>query len=127
MVVKVINLGFQQTANIAVAAGVKPAGFGLPSAAVYRMSFTTELRVPRLNIPFYFQDHAQSCEESALRSGMALRGVHTTDDEILARLGYNQATVRHREANPDGTFNWDNPNTGFVGDVHGKQSEGTGY
>ena len=117
----VAQLGYQTTVTVSVRPGIKPADFGLESAAPYTHSFTTETRAVRLNIPYYRQEFAQSCEAASLRMALAYRGVQDSDWNILQRFGYNPRS-RDKEQNT-----WDDPTQQFVGDVRGDQGKGTGW
>lgn len=67
----------------------------------------------KLAIPLYVQAYRLSCEEASLRMALAYRGIAVTDDDVLARVGYNP-TVRDTATNT-----WADPRVQFVGDVTG--------
>jgi uncharacterized protein YvpB len=117
----VVNLGFQNTVTVSVAAGVKPASFGLESVSAQSHSFTTEVRTVRLAVPYYKQAYAQSCEAASVRMALAYRGIGSSDWDILQKFEYNP-THKNQEANT-----WDDPQKQFVGDVNGNQGKGTGW
>ncbi len=120
MIARVVNMGFQRQVQVWVEPGVQPV-FGLPSVERIATSFMTNLRVVKLNVPFYRQVYAQSCEAASLRMALAYRGVHDSDWNILQRFGYRP---RPRDK---ATNEWDDPNAQFVGDVNGNQGAGTGW
>jgi uncharacterized protein YvpB len=117
----VVNLGFQTTVTVSVAAGVKPARFGLESVSAQSHSFTTEVGTVRLAVPYYKQAYAQSCEAASVRMALAYRGIGSSDWDILQKFEYNP-THKNQEANT-----WDDPQKQFVGDVNGNQGKGTGW
>ena len=120
MIARVVNMGFQRQVQVWVEPGVQPV-FGLPNAERIATSFTTNSRAVRLNVPFYRQAYAQSCEAASLRMALAYRGVHDNDWNILQRFGY------HPRPRDRATNEWDDPNAQFVGDVNGDQGAGTGW
>lgn len=120
LIARVKNFGFQNTVTVSVEPGVRPV-FGLPSASRPAWSFTTEARTVKLNVPYYSQVYAQSCEAASLRMALAYRGTHDSDWNILQKFGYNPKS-RDKEKNI-----WDDPNKQFVGDVNGNQGAGTGW
>lgn len=120
MVARVVNMGFQRQVQVWVESGVKPV-FGLPSVERIATSFVTNSRTVRLNVPFYRQAYAQSCEAASLRMALAYRGVHDNDWNILQRFGY------HPRPRDKATNEWDDPNVQFVGDINGDQGAGTGW
>lgn len=107
-------LGYQTGYTVGVAPGVKGT-YGLPSAHGYSTSFSTTYQVIKLNVPYFHQAYAMSCEEAALRMALAFRGISVNDFDILQRVGYNP---RPRDM---GSNSWDNPYQMFVGDVNGQQ------
>ena len=117
----VVNLGYQNTVKVAMSPGVKPSGFGLEGVAYQSHSFTTEVRSVRLNVPYYKQVYAQSCEAASVRMALAYRGIASSDWDILQKFGYSP-THKNQEANI-----WDDPQKQFVGDVNGNQGAGTGW
>ena len=120
LIARVSNLGFQRTVTVSLGAGVQP-DFGLPSSDEVSYSFTTEARTVNLNVPYYRQVYAQSCEAASLRMALAYRGIQDSDWNILQKFGYNPR--------PRDQVNniWDDPNKQFVGDVNGSQRDGTGW
>lgn len=115
----VTNLGYQQTVTATMQAGVKNAGFGLPSTQPFSVSFTTEVRVIQLSVPHFTQQHAATCAVASLRMALAYRGVSTDEMTIVTKMGY-KPTVLDR-----GTNTWDSPHTMFVGTVDGSIAAGT--
>lgn len=120
MIATVKDLGFQNTVSYRVAPGVEPV-FGLTSSTAIEGSFTTEARVIKLNVPYYKQQFAQSCEAASLRMALAYRGIQSSDWDILQTFGY---APRSKDA---GSNSWDDPQKQFVGDVNGDQAKGTGW
>lgn len=120
MVVTVTDLGYQRSVRVGLAGGIKPAGFGLSSQA-WGYGFTTEAPVVKLNVPYYKQVYAQSCEAANVRMALAYRGVGTSDWDVLQRFGYSPSS-KNQETNT-----WDDPQKQFVGDVNGDQGKGTGW
>ncbi|QQS19328.1 C39 family peptidase [Candidatus Saccharibacteria bacterium] len=106
------SYGYQTTYTYAVAPGIKPV-FGLMGVG-YSKQFITVYEVRKLNVPFFRQAHALSCEAASLRMALAYYGVGTSDDEILGRIGYAP------QPRDTATNTWQDPNVEFVGDVNGK-------
>ena len=77
----------------------------------------------QLNIPAYKQIYNQSCEASSLRMALEYRGVVTTDEDILAQMGYDGEPAK----NVDGRRIWSDPHKQFVGSRDGDQTQFTGY
>lgn len=122
MIIPVSNLGYQRTVYATLSSGIKNAGFGAPSAAPFTLSFTTEIRSVRLNIPHYQQQHPSSCAVASLRMILAYRGTTTDEMTIVSRMGYAPRSM-NKSTNP---ATWDDPSQMFVGSVDGSLSKGTG-
>ena len=120
MIATVTDLGYQRSVRVSLAGVIKPAGFGLPSQG-WSYGFTTEVPTVTLNVPFYKQVYAQSCEAASVRMAIAYRGIGASDWDILQKFGYNP-THKNQDTNT-----WDDPQKQFVGDVNGNQGEGTGW
>ncbi len=120
MVVPVTKLGYQKSVTITVAAGVEPE-FGIRNTSALRHTFTTEAQIVKLNVPFYYQQFAQSCEAASVRMALAYRGTSATDWQILQKFGYNPRSLDKKNNI------WDDPQKQFVGDVKGNQGKGTGW
>lgn len=121
LVLTATNFGVQQTVYITVQAGVQPI-FGLTSTQGYGHSFTTEVPTKRLNVPMYYQQHAQSCESASLRMALAYKGKYVGSDmTILRQFGYSPRPLDKKNNV------WDDPELQFVGDVNGNQGAGTGW
>ncbi|MDB5167498.1 MAG: hypothetical protein JWN26_643 [Candidatus Saccharibacteria bacterium] len=118
----VTDLGYQQTVTATLTPGILNSGFGLPSTKSFSSSFTTEIRVVRLNIPYYNQQYAATCAAASLRMVLAYRGITTDDMAIINQMGYNP-TVENKTTNPP---TWDDPQQMFVGSVNGTIGAGTG-
>jgi uncharacterized protein YvpB len=118
----VSNLGFQQNFSAAIAAGVVNTSFGLPSNRSYSLSFTTEARIAKLNVPFYRQQYSATCTAASLRMILAWRGIAADDMSIVQRMGY-APRPRDNSTNPP---TWDDPQSMFVGDINGSIQAGTG-
>ena len=70
-----------------------------------------------LAVPLIEQVYPLSCETASLQMALEYRGIHKTQDELLALVG--QAQPVKKIINPDGTMIWGDPDQGFVGDVTG--------
>ncbi|OYW84223.1 hypothetical protein B7Z17_04440, partial [Candidatus Saccharibacteria bacterium 32-49-10] len=121
LVLRMANFGYQATVRVVVDAGVRPTGFGLANTSPLTFSFTTEARSRRLDVPYYRQAYAQSCEAATLRMALAYRGIQSSDWDILQRFGYAPS---HKDKQNN---IWGDPQKGFVGDVNGDQRDGTGW
>lgn len=119
MTVTVLNLGYQKTVNASVSAGIKNAGFGLPSDQNHSIKFSTEYRTTKYNVPFYRQEHSATCAVASLRMLLAYRGISTSEMDIVGRMGYNPRPM-DKSTNP---ATWDDPNEMFVGNIDGKTSD----
>lgn len=75
----------------------------------------------QLNVPFYRQEHALSCEIAALRMVLAYYGVKVEEEDLLARLPFDTFGPRDTRENI-----WGDPDEGFVGNIDGKIPDG-GY
>lgn len=120
LIADVVNLGYQRNVTAWLEPGIKPI-FGLPSIARQTLSFTTEVRVKKLDIVYYSQVFAQSCEAASVRMALNYWDINTTDWAILQKFGYDPKN-RDKKNNV-----WDDPQQQFVGDVNGSQSAGTGW
>jgi hypothetical protein len=109
----VTNLGFQHTVTATMAAGVVNDGFGLPSTQPASVSFTTEIRTIKLNVPYYKQQHSATCTAATLRMALAFYGVQTSEEAIVDDMGYNP-----REMDVANNT-WDDPRQMFVGYMDG--------
>jgi hypothetical protein len=113
------QLDYQTTYTATLASGITSI-YGLDSNRTFSTSFTTGAQVHVLRVPLYRQQYVLSCEASALRMALAYRGIFESDFSILQRFGYSP---RGRDT---ASNSWEDPNTGFVGDVSGVQNS-TGY
>jgi uncharacterized protein YvpB len=120
-IANVADLGYQQTVTAVMSAGIQNAGFGLPSTQSFSNTFTTEIRVNRLNVPYYHQQYAATCSAASLRMILAYRGIATDDMSIVYKMGYNP-TVLDKSTDPP---TWDDPQLMFVGSVDGTIRTGT--
>lgn len=120
--VVVTNLGYQQTFTASIAAGVKNTSFGVPSAQAFSLSFTTEVRSARLNVPAYIQQHAGTCTAASLRMALAYRGVGSDEVGLVNAMGYNPRPMDKSTDPPT----WDDSQTMFVGSIDGSIAAGTG-
>ena len=77
-----------------------------------------------LPVPWYHQAYELSCEEAALRMGLAYEGVHVTEDQIFAVIPND---TRPPAFNADGSFTWGDAYQAFVGARDGSQISFTGY
>ncbi|MHB8508794.1 MAG: C39 family peptidase, partial [Candidatus Dormibacteria bacterium] len=78
-----------------------------------------------LNVPWYHQSRALTCEEAALQMALAYEGVYVSQDEILNVVGVDYR-LPYRDGNG---LRWGDPYTNFVGNpdgtedsTHGSQS-----
>lgn len=69
-----------------------------------------------LNVPFYRQQHALSCEMASLRSALAAIGVNVSEAQLLKELPRDTTPKR---ATSRTSFTWGDPDKGFVGNVDG--------
>ncbi len=76
-----------------------------------------------LNVPSYLQVYELSCEEAALRMGLAYEGIATTDAAILGTIGVDTRPATFR----NGALTWGDPYTSFVGNPNGSETALTGY
>ena len=106
------NLKFASRYTFNISSGIKSLS-GNISSQDYTATFTTQEETTKLKVPIYLQKYALSCEAAALRMVLAYRGVLTTEDEILPKIGF--------DPNRKNGSVWGNPYVGFVGKVGGKQ------
>lgn len=92
--------------------------YGRPILSETIVRFTTEEKVVLLNIVWDRQDRALSCEAAALKMALAGKGVRVSEDEIMARIGYDPTSRT--------SGGWGDPDEAFVGDINGAQNS-TGY
>ncbi len=118
----VTKLGYQQTITAHVAAGVKNAGFGLPSSQAASVSFTTEYQSKRLSVPHFQQQHSATCAVASTRMALAYYGIGVSEMSIVGKMGYKPTTL-NKKTNP---ATWDDPREMFVGSVDGSITNGTG-
>lgn len=110
------EIGFQKNVVVTVGAGVKNVGFGLPSDRTVTMSFSTEARIRRLDVPMYRQQKSSTCVPASLRMALAYYGVSVDEMTLVHSMGYNPRPM-NRDTNP---YTWDDPELMYVGDVDGK-------
>ncbi len=120
MIIPVSKMGYQQSVTVTVAAGVEPV-FGIRNTNTLSHTFTTEAQTIKLNVPFYYQQFAQSCEAASVRMALAYRGTSASDWQILQKFGYAPRSLDTKNNV------WDDPQKQFVGDVKGNQGKGTGW
>ncbi len=116
------DMGYQKTVTATLAAGIENAEFGLPSRQAFSVSFTTEIRTVKLNIPFYKQQFSGSCTAASLRMILAYKGIYTDDMSIVQKMGYNPRPMDQSSDPPV----WDDPQLMFVGAVNGSLKDLTG-
>lgn len=73
-----------------------------------------------LQVPYFRQEHALSCEIAALRMALSYYGVKITEKELVKKLPFDTRLPRSKNNI------WGDPNRGFVGDIDGKIPD-TGY
>lgn len=116
------NLGFQQTFSATIASGVTNAAFGLPSARSFGLSFSTETRSVKLNVPMFRQQHSGTCTAASLRMILSYRGIGSDEIGLVNAMGYNPRSI-DKSTDP---ATWDDPQTMFVGSIDGSIANGTG-
>lgn len=113
------NLGYQRTVSAQIGAGIKNTSFGLPTARVYGLSFTTEARVVKHNVPYFRQQHPATCTAATSRMVLAWKGIGTDEISLVHRMGY---APRSMDTSKD-PHEWDDPMEMFVGDINGRTIE----
>lgn len=103
--------------TITIRPGVK-AIQGADSVKQFTASFVTEESVTLLAIGLDYQDKALSCEAAALKMALRYRGVAVSEDDIMARIGFDPT--------PRQGHIWGDPDAAFVGDINGAQNS-SGY
>lgn len=104
------RLDYQTTYSAKESAGVQ-ATRGFQSSATSSISFTTDAEIFKLNVPYFQQQYANSCEAAALRMALAFYGVSASDIDIVQKFGYKPIAK-------DVTNNiWDDPQEMFVGSI----------
>lgn len=76
-----------------------------------------------LEVPWYPQTYALSCEEASLRMALAHEGISTTDAAILDIIGIDTRPPIFES----GAMRWGDPYVSFVGDPSGSEVAVTGY
>lgn len=71
--------------------------------------------IHQLDVPFYRQEHALSCEVASLRMVLAYYGIKIEEEALIAKLPFDTFGPRDVKKNI-----WGDPNRGFVGDIDGK-------
>lgn len=117
----VTNIGFQKSFSATIAPGVINTAFGTPSSQAYSLSFTTEPRSAKLDIPFYRQQHSGTCTAASLRMILAYRGIQSDEVSLVNHMGYNP---RPKDTSTD-PHTWDDPQQMFVGNIDGSIKDGT--
>jgi uncharacterized protein YvpB len=110
-------LAYNTIYTVTLASGIKSQG-GYDSTEVQAISFTTELSVTRLSVPFHRQEHNLSCEVATLVMALQYRGVNVSEATLISAIGFDPT--------PKANGVWGNPYQAFVGDIDGHQSS-TGY
>ena len=116
----VTDFGYQKSVRATMKSGVKNSGFGLPSSRSYSVSFTTEVRSKKLNVPYYHQQHSATCAVASLRMALAYKGVKTSEKSIVNKMGQDK-TKYDKKKNI-----WGNPRDVFVGSIDGSLAKRTG-
>jgi uncharacterized protein YvpB len=78
------------------------------------------IKLVRLNVPYFQQEYKRSCEEASLRMVLAFYGIETNDMEIVERVGYNPRPWDIKNNI------WDDPNKMFVGSIDDPNKSGYG-
>jgi len=110
-------LDFNQTYTVSIAKGIE-SNDRYASESEYNFSFTTELSITKLDVPFHRQEHNLSCEVASLLMALSYKGVKTNEAELINIIGFDPTPKK------DGV--WGNPHIAFVGDIDGHQPS-TGY
>lgn len=106
------KLSYQTMYKVSVKPGVE-AVRGFASATTTSMVFTTDAEVVKLSVPYFYQQHKNSCEAASLRMALAYYNINTKDLDIVEKFGYSPKMK-------DVANNvWDDPQLMFVGDVNG--------
>lgn len=80
-----------------------------------------------LEVPFFRQERALSCEAAALRMALAYRGVQVSEQQLRNAIGTDPTPREVVRGGMDvGLLVWGNPDEAFVGDVDGIMGK-TGY
>jgi uncharacterized protein YvpB len=74
-------------------------------------------------VPFYYQIHSLSCEETATSMALLHQGLRISQDQILARLGSDSTPAWLVNGR---VVRWGDPDKAFVGNVNGSESNYTG-
>lgn len=110
-------LAFNATYTISLAPGVK-SQTGFASEEEQKFTFSTELSVTKLAVPFHRQEHNLSCEVATLVMVLAYRGINVSEQTLIEAIGFDSTKKQNGV--------WGNPNVAFVGDIDGRQPS-TGY
>lgn len=111
------SLAYNTKYAITLAAGILSDG-GLDSTTAQTVSFTTELSVTKLSVPFHRQEHNLSCEVATLVMALKYRGVNITEATLIKAIGFDPTPKKNGV--------WGDPYQAFVGDIDGHQPS-TGY
>jgi uncharacterized protein YvpB len=104
--------------TVTIASGVK-AIRGRSLQNVFKSTFTTQNATTKLAVPIYLQKYTLSCEIASLRMALNFRGLTTTEDELIPKVG--------KDPTPHKGNIWGDPNNAFVGNIAGTQmSDGYG-
>lgn len=91
---------------------------GLPSTQNATYTFSTELAVTRIAVPFHRQERSLSCEAATAVMALRFYKVPITEKAIIDAVGFDRTK---KQGNV-----WGNPHVAFVGDINGRQPS-TGY
>ena len=76
-----------------------------------------------LNVPYYRQAYALSCEEAALQMALGSEGISVTQGDVLNAIG-----IDYRSPTRDSSgFHWGDPYASFVGSPNGSENNLSGY
>jgi uncharacterized protein YvpB len=106
------SLEYSKKYTVNLAAGIKST-YGLDGNANYTFSFTTRPQSINLNIPLTIQPYRYACNLTAAKMVLAYRGVSVSVDTLYSQV------AKDNTAWDSATNTWGNPNSGFVGDLHG--------
>jgi len=77
-----------------------------------------------LNVPYFHQEHALTCEAAALRMALGKEGISVGEDTLMSAIGIDYS-AGYRDSS--GALHWSDPYALFVGSPDGSESALTGY
>lgn len=110
-------LAYNTPYTVTLGAGVVSVD-ALDSTQAFTSTFTTQLSLVKLGVPFHRQERPLSCEAATLVMALRYRGITVSESTIIDQIGIDPTPHK------DGV--WGNPHIAFVGDYYGRQAT-TGY